>query len=658
MRTITARGSYAAPVISGAFAAALTPLRDGGAALDEAAFAPYVDFLAGGRRRRHPRVRDDGRGDPALGRGAAARGRALPRGGRRRRVPVAVHCGAQTTADTAALAAHAAEAGAAAVAVIAPPYFALDERALEAHFAAAAAACAPLPFYVYEFAARSGYAVPVAVDRAAARDGAEPARAEGLRQAVGGGRAVPARRARRLRRRRGARRARARARRGRRGLRARVGLPGGRRGARARADARSARPRPSGCAARSSASRSTRRRRRSSARRGVPIGPRRARAAAPPDRRPSSRELDAAVILVAGAGAMGASIAYHLALARRARRRPLRPRRDRRRLDRRGDGRRAAAVLDRGRGAARARERSRSSRSSGQPFFDQVGYLFLATTEDGLARARGAASSCRRSLGVPVERVDASSVRRARVDDVLGAVVLLPKDGVADPPAVTRELVRRAAELGVEVREDTDARAARTAGATRSSSRAGRGRPRSARSSASSCPCGRSAGSCCRPRRSSSPERLPMVVEAETGFHFRRRGDAARARDERRGAALGLRDGRRRDGLRRPARAARAPLPAGGRRDDRRRVGGPLRHDARRAPDHRPRRRRRLRRLRLLRPRLHAVAGGRPGARRGDPRRRPLRRPTARPSVEPDTELSSNALRRGEAGVSRDPRRS
>ena len=74
-------------------------------------------------------------------------------------LPVAVHCGAQTTADTVALAAHAAEAGAAAVAVIAPPYFPLDDVALKLHFEAAAAACAPLPFYVYEFEARSGYAV-------------------------------------------------------------------------------------------------------------------------------------------------------------------------------------------------------------------------------------------------------------------------------------------------------------------------------------------------------------------------------------------------------------------------------------------------------------------------------------------------------------------
>ena len=53
-------------------------------------------------------------------------------------------------------------AGAAAVAVIGPPYFPLDEKAQLAHFAAAAAACAPLPFYVYEFARTSGY--PIALD--------------------------------------------------------------------------------------------------------------------------------------------------------------------------------------------------------------------------------------------------------------------------------------------------------------------------------------------------------------------------------------------------------------------------------------------------------------------------------------------------------------
>jgi dihydrodipicolinate synthase/N-acetylneuraminate lyase len=149
-------------VIRGAFAAALTPLRDGGAALDEEAFEPYVAFLA------------DGGVDGVLACGTTGESVLLSVAERRRaaelfvgaargRLDVAVHCGAQTTADTVALAAHAAEAGAAAVAVIGPPFFALDDAALEAHFAAAAAACAPTPFYVYEFAARCGYAVPIEV---------------------------------------------------------------------------------------------------------------------------------------------------------------------------------------------------------------------------------------------------------------------------------------------------------------------------------------------------------------------------------------------------------------------------------------------------------------------------------------------------------------
>ncbi len=140
----------------------MTPLADGGTRLDEDAFAPYAGWLA------------DGGVDGILATGTTGEGILLTHAERRRvvelyvdaaagRLPVAAHCGAQTTAETAALAAHAAEAGADAVAVIAPPFFPLDAAALEAHFTAAAAACAPLPFYVYEFAARSGYQVPVAV---------------------------------------------------------------------------------------------------------------------------------------------------------------------------------------------------------------------------------------------------------------------------------------------------------------------------------------------------------------------------------------------------------------------------------------------------------------------------------------------------------------
>jgi dihydrodipicolinate synthase/N-acetylneuraminate lyase len=62
-----------------------------------------------------------------------------------------------------ALAEHAAATGADAVAVIAPPYFPLDDESVLAHMSAAARACAPTPFYVYEFARASGYAVSSAV---------------------------------------------------------------------------------------------------------------------------------------------------------------------------------------------------------------------------------------------------------------------------------------------------------------------------------------------------------------------------------------------------------------------------------------------------------------------------------------------------------------
>src|SRR5829696_2895087 len=146
-------------MLRGTLAAALTPLREGGARLDEDAFGAYVEFLAAGGL------------DGVLALGTTGEGILLSVGERKRvaelfvagPLDVAVHCGAQTTADTVELARHAAESGAAAVAVIGPPYFPLDDTALLAHFEAAACACAPLPFYLYEFARASGYAVPPAV---------------------------------------------------------------------------------------------------------------------------------------------------------------------------------------------------------------------------------------------------------------------------------------------------------------------------------------------------------------------------------------------------------------------------------------------------------------------------------------------------------------
>jgi dihydrodipicolinate synthase/N-acetylneuraminate lyase len=147
--------------IRGALAAAVTPLRDGGGALDEDAFGPLVDFLYGGGVDGLLAFGTNGEGI-LLSVAERERGLRLFAEASAGRLHVAAHCGAQTTADTVALAADAAEAGAQAVAVIAPPYFVLDERAQLAHFVAAAHACAPLPFYVYEFARTSGY--PVAID--------------------------------------------------------------------------------------------------------------------------------------------------------------------------------------------------------------------------------------------------------------------------------------------------------------------------------------------------------------------------------------------------------------------------------------------------------------------------------------------------------------
>ena len=146
-------------MLKGVLAASVTPLAQGGAALDEDGFGPVADFFVAGGL------------DGLLALGTTGEGILLSLAERKAAItrfaagplPVLAHCGAQSTADTVALAAHAAEAGVEGVAVIAPPYFQLDDDALLAHFAAAAHACAPLPFYVYELEKASGYAIPVHV---------------------------------------------------------------------------------------------------------------------------------------------------------------------------------------------------------------------------------------------------------------------------------------------------------------------------------------------------------------------------------------------------------------------------------------------------------------------------------------------------------------
>jgi sarcosine oxidase subunit beta len=167
-----------------------------------------------------------------------------------------------------------------------------------------------------------------------------------------------------------------------------------------------------------------------------------------------------------------------------------------------------------------ARESIGFFRELGAELFQAVGYLFLATTAEGLA-ALDERAELQRGLGVPVERVDPARVDGLRVDDVVGAVVCW-EDGVADPSAVTRELVARAKAGGVDVQEGGDARELEpevlviAAGA--SSPELWPALP---------------IRPLCRQLVevgpvAGLPDDLPMVLEVETGFHFRRAGDCLR----------------------------------------------------------------------------------------------------------------------------------
>jgi glycine/D-amino acid oxidase-like deaminating enzyme len=224
-------------------------------------------------------------------------------------------------------------------------------------------------------------------------------------------------------------------------------------------------------------------------------------------------------IVVAGAGAVGASIAYHLALLG-ARDVVLA---ERAAIASGATGKAMGGFRQQFSTAAEVRLAQESAKlfhELGAPLFEAVGYVFAATTAEGWQRLQERAE-LQRSMGVSVEEVDPSRVSGLRVDDVLGAVACWT-DGVAEPAAVTRELVRRAAERGVEVRERTDARAL------------------AADVLVIACGVWSPELWAALPIRplcrqlvdvgpvAGLPHDLPMTVEEETGFHFRRRGGTLR----------------------------------------------------------------------------------------------------------------------------------
>jgi sarcosine oxidase subunit beta len=225
-------------------------------------------------------------------------------------------------------------------------------------------------------------------------------------------------------------------------------------------------------------------------------------------------------VVVAGSGAIGASVAYQLALLGA----------DDVVVAERGEL--ASGSTARAMGGVRqqfstaaevvlARESIEFLAELGPQFFRQVGYLFLATTDAGLAELEER-RVLQNSLGVPVERVDPSVVAGLAVDDLLGATCCW-SDGVADPGAVAREVLRRAEALGVELREQTPAESVEGDVLVIA---CGPWSPELARTVGVELPI----RPLCRQLLETSrlpelPDDLPMVVEAETGFHFRRRGD-------------------------------------------------------------------------------------------------------------------------------------
>jgi sarcosine oxidase subunit beta len=224
-------------------------------------------------------------------------------------------------------------------------------------------------------------------------------------------------------------------------------------------------------------------------------------------------------IVIAGGGSVGACIAYHLALLG-ARDVVLA---DRAEIASGSTGKAMGGVRQQFSTAAEvrlARESIGFFEQLGSPWFQQVGYLFVATTPAGLA-ALERRRELQAELGVPVERVDPRFVAGLNVDDVLGSV-FCATDGVADPPMVTREVVRRSIELGVEVREHTDARELErdvlviAAGAHSGDFGVELPVRPLARQLLETEPI------------PDLPNALPMVIEEESGFHFRRRDDCLR----------------------------------------------------------------------------------------------------------------------------------
>ncbi len=175
------------------------------------------------------------------------------------------------------------------------------------------------------------------------------------------------------------------------------------------------------------------------------------------------------------------------------------------------------------------------------PRFYRHGYMFLSDSPASW-QALQKHAQLQRELGVPTQLLSpgeiSARVPQLVVDDLLGAT-FCPTDGYSDPGAMTRSLLHAARELGVTVREHTPVTAIHT--------RRGRVEGVSTRQERIAAPVvvnatgayaaltARLAGIRDLPvwplKRqlyqtedfADLPENVPMVVDASSGFHFRRR---------------------------------------------------------------------------------------------------------------------------------------
>ncbi|MBI3819104.1 MAG: FAD-binding oxidoreductase [Planctomycetes bacterium] len=231
-------------------------------------------------------------------------------------------------------------------------------------------------------------------------------------------------------------------------------------------------------------------------------------------------------IVIAGAGAAGINIAYHLAL------------RGAKNIIIAEPGTVACGSTGKAIGGVRQQfstaHEVRMTQESiqffemlGKELFYQVGYLFFATTEAGMAELE-ARRRLQLPLGVPVERVDRARIRQLapglNTKDILGGLYCA-KDGLADPPAVAREILARAVGLGVDVREHTDPLsipAAKLVIALGSYS------VQLAEKLNLTFPIRPLVRQLIETEAIADlPDRLPMIIDTETGFHFRRKRDRA-----------------------------------------------------------------------------------------------------------------------------------